>query len=90
MTSSGGRSSALRACEALDAPPSRGMTARIVAKYSPSERPRSELEAHTERVADHQPPTALNFRNSPQRLYPQCIDCSVRQGGWVNQIKRGN
>jgi len=40
-------------------------------------------------VADHQPPTALNLRNSSQRLYPQCIDCSLRQGGWVNQLKRG-
>lgn len=34
-------------------------------------------------VADHQPPTALNFNNSSQRLFPQCLTCSLRQGGWI-------
>jgi hypothetical protein len=34
-------------------------------------------------VADHQPPTALNFSNKPQRLYPQCVTCSWTQGGWI-------
>jgi hypothetical protein len=39
-------------------------------------------------VADHQPPTGLNFSGAAQRLYPQCIICSARQGGWVRQLKR--
>lgn len=34
-------------------------------------------------VADHQPPTALNLRNNPQRLFPQCVTCSRTQGGWI-------
>ncbi|HSS99963.1 MAG TPA: hypothetical protein VLK33_23170, partial [Terriglobales bacterium] len=34
-------------------------------------------------VADHQPPSALNFNNGPQRLFPQCLTCSLRQGGWI-------
>jgi len=32
---------------------------------------------------DHQPPTALNPSGGLQRLYPQCISCSQRQGGEV-------
>jgi hypothetical protein len=39
-------------------------------------------------VADHQPPTALNYSGAAQRLYPQCVLCSARQGGWVKQLKR--
>lgn len=39
-------------------------------------------------IADHQPPTALNWRNAPQRLYPQCQTCSVFQGGWVRSLRR--
>jgi hypothetical protein len=35
-------------------------------------------------VADHQPPSALNSMGSPQRLYPQCLTCSLRQGGWIS------
>jgi hypothetical protein len=35
-------------------------------------------------VADHQPPTALNSNNSAQRLFPQCVTCSLRQGGWIS------
>jgi hypothetical protein len=35
-------------------------------------------------VADHQPPTALNFNNNSQRLFPQCVTCSLRQGGWIS------
>jgi hypothetical protein len=31
-------------------------------------------------VLDHQPPTALNPTNAPQRLYPQCLSCSRQQG----------
>jgi hypothetical protein len=34
-------------------------------------------------VLDHQPPTALNLFGSAQRLYPQCLACSSRQGGWI-------
>ena len=34
-------------------------------------------------VADHQPPTALNYNSGPQRLFPQCVTCSLRQGGWI-------
>ena len=32
-------------------------------------------------VADHQPVSALNRLNKPQRLYPQCPTCSSKQGG---------
>jgi hypothetical protein len=35
-------------------------------------------------VADHQPPSALNLRNLQQRLYSQCLTCSLRQGGWIS------
>jgi hypothetical protein len=32
-------------------------------------------------VVDHQPPSALNrLQPQPQRLYPQCFDCSSKQG----------
>jgi RHS repeat-associated protein len=31
-------------------------------------------------VPDHQPPSALNETSKPQRLYPQCINCSREQG----------
>ncbi len=34
-------------------------------------------------VPDHQPPSSLNFENKPQRLYPQCINCSRKQGGVI-------
>jgi hypothetical protein len=34
-------------------------------------------------VADHQPPSALNNLVRPQRLFPQCLTCSLRQGGWI-------
>ena len=39
-------------------------------------------------VPDHQPPTALIRQGQAQRLYPQCISCSRRQGGEVNNLKR--
>jgi len=39
-------------------------------------------------VADHQPPTGLTSTRAGQRLYPQCLSCSVRQGGWVTFLKR--
>ena len=31
-------------------------------------------------VLDHQPVSALNTANLPQRLYPQCLSCSRQQG----------
>jgi len=34
-------------------------------------------------VLDHQPPNALNPYGRAQRLYPQCLTCSLRQGGWI-------
>ena len=40
-------------------------------------------------VLDHQPASALNPNNGPQRLYPQCLTCSRRQGGEVRQAVRG-
>ncbi|MGO1069705.1 RHS repeat domain-containing protein [Lysobacter sp. CA199] len=38
-------------------------------------------------VPDHQPVSKLNTDNAPQKLFPQCIDCSRRQGGEVLQEK---
>lgn len=41
-------------------------------------------------VPDHQPPNALNLLDWEQRLYPQCLTCSLRQGGFMRQyLKRG-
>jgi portal protein len=34
-------------------------------------------------VPDHQPPSALNPIGRAQRLFPQCLTCSRRQGGWI-------
>jgi hypothetical protein len=34
-------------------------------------------------VPDHQPPTGINASGQPQRLYPQCLNCSRQQGGQV-------
>jgi RHS repeat-associated protein len=31
-------------------------------------------------VPDHQPVSSLNTTNAPQRLYPQCLACSQKQG----------
>lgn len=39
-------------------------------------------------VPDHQPATALNPQGGPQRLYPQCLGCSKRQGGMIGTMKR--
>jgi len=36
-------------------------------------------------VLDHQPPTAWNPLGHPQRLYPQCLSCSSRQGNWISR-----
>jgi hypothetical protein len=34
-------------------------------------------------VPDHQPPNAINPIGAWQRLFPQCLSCSQRQGGFV-------
>ena len=39
-------------------------------------------------VLDHQPSTALNLFGGAQRLYPQCLTCSGRQGGWISNYLR--
>ena len=39
-------------------------------------------------VPDHQLPSGLNRSGEPQRLYPQCLSCSARQGGEVTQQRR--
>jgi RHS repeat-associated protein len=38
-------------------------------------------------VRDHQPPSALVNSDSSQRLYPQCVSCSRKQGGEVNAAR---
>ncbi|MBM3529058.1 MAG: hypothetical protein FJX62_13295 [Alphaproteobacteria bacterium] len=40
-------------------------------------------------VCDHQFPNALNPAGWPQRIYPQCMACSDRQGGYVHRLGRG-
>ena len=35
-------------------------------------------------VVDHQLPNARSPKGRPQRLYPQCIQCSRRQGNWLS------
>jgi hypothetical protein len=40
-------------------------------------------------VCDHQPPNAINIPGEAQRLYPQCLSCSLRQGGWTQYLKGG-
>ncbi len=39
-------------------------------------------------VIDHQYPSALNPGGQSQRLYPQCIFCMWRKGGWVRYLNR--
>jgi hypothetical protein len=45
-------------------------------------------------VTDHQFPSALNSMSREQRLYPQCLSCSLRQGGhtlylrYLNKTRR--
>ncbi|AGQ33536.1 hypothetical protein M495_24785 [Serratia liquefaciens ATCC 27592] len=41
-------------------------------------------------IPDHQTPNALNEQGKPQRLYPHCRRCSLKQGGQVTQAKRRN
>ena len=40
-------------------------------------------------VLDHQPPNALNLFNEEQDLYPQCLTCSLRQGGFIRGYLKG-
>ena len=39
-------------------------------------------------VPDHQPPSALVKPGQPQKLYPQCLPCSQKQGGEVTTALR--
>jgi hypothetical protein len=39
-------------------------------------------------IPDHQPANQLNQGGGSQRLYPQCVNCSRRQGGQVTQAVR--
>jgi hypothetical protein len=41
-------------------------------------------------VPDHQPISALNANNAPQRLYPHCIHCSRKQGLAVARQLKNN
>jgi hypothetical protein len=42
-------------------------------------------------ILDHQPPTRLIEQGTLQRLYPQCLSCSARQGGLISQeVQRKN
>ena len=41
-------------------------------------------------IPDHQTPNALNDAGRPQRLYPHCRKCSLKQAGQVTQAKRRN
>jgi RHS repeat-associated protein len=34
-------------------------------------------------ILDHQLPSAINPAGVPQRLFPQCLQCSLRQGGQI-------
>jgi hypothetical protein len=36
-------------------------------------------------ILDHQPPSAWNPFGRSQRLYPQCLSCSNRQGNWISR-----
>ena len=40
-------------------------------------------------VGDHQPPTSLNTRGLPQRLFPQCASCSREQGLTIIKYLKG-
>ena len=39
-------------------------------------------------VRDHQDPTGLNRDGRAQRIFPQCLSCSMRQGGFVRSLRR--
>ena len=38
-------------------------------------------------VGDHQDPNAINASGRPQRRYPHCMRCSLRQGGFLRHRK---
>lgn len=38
-------------------------------------------------VGDHQDPNAINAPGRPQRRYPHCMRCSLRQGGFLRHRK---
>ena len=40
-------------------------------------------------IPDHQLPSALNRSPARQSLYPHCLTCSLVQGGWTRQLRRG-
>ena len=40
-------------------------------------------------VRDHQHPNALILDGRAQRIFPQCIVCSRKQGGYVTSLKGG-
>jgi len=40
-------------------------------------------------ILDHQPVSALNSQNLPQRLFPQCLNCSRNQGLAAARALRG-
>jgi hypothetical protein len=39
-------------------------------------------------IPDNQPPSALNVPGIPQRLYPHCKRCSLRQGGEICKFQQ--
>lgn len=41
-------------------------------------------------IPDHQPPTSMVRRGTPQTAYPHCVTCARSQGGTVTQLNRGN
>jgi RHS repeat-associated protein len=41
-------------------------------------------------VPDHQPPSSINGAGKPQRLYPQCLQCSRQQGLELARQARGS
>lgn len=38
-------------------------------------------------IPDHQPPNILNSLGRPQRLFPQCLTCSSKQGPFVRDLR---
>lgn len=42
------------------------------------------------RCLDYQQPNVLNLDGSAQRLYPQCLACSLKQGCDVGRLKAHN
>jgi hypothetical protein len=40
-------------------------------------------------VRDHQLPTTWTSPDTSQRIYPQCVTCSARQGHWLSRNRKG-